>query len=163
MNSAEMQDLLRGTGKLRTELGVVDPTTAMDGIIDIWTKSVHLMIKYPRKHKDGVQLGFRLLGVRANWEDVLSSGIGQYTTLKGETIPWLDWLLRGGSKVLVRDYDIAFGYPSISRTGDAIMLQGSGWVVPPSAQGTSSNNFVTRAIDACLPAMETMIIDELTK
>jgi len=161
MNSPEVQDLING--RLQTELGVVDPAEQMTGIVETWSRSIHVVVKPPRKYKDGIQMGFRLLGIKGDWADVLASGFGVYTTMKGSDIPWLGWLLVGGRGIIVRDFDIAFGYPMFSRTGDAIMLQGSGWRVPASAQGTTTNNFATRAIDKCLPAIETMIIAELTK
>ncbi len=73
-------------------------------------------------------------------------------------LPWLKWLTTLGDAVIVRDYEVRAGFPDKSRTGDKIMVKGSGWRVPPAHSGTPENNFLTRAIDEALPAIEDNII-----
>ena len=66
----------------------------------------------------------------------------------------MKWLLTLGDAVIVRDYEVKAGFPKSSRTGDKIMVKGSGWRVPPEHAGSEGNNFITRAIDEALPEIE---------
>jgi hypothetical protein len=64
-------------------------------------------------------------------------------------LPWLEWLLLYGGKIIVRDYRVKMGSNNRSRTGMAVMVESSGsnWRVPTEFAGTSNNNWVTRAIN----------------
>lgn len=83
---------------------------------------------------------------------------GMQETEKGQQLEWMKWLLTLGDAVIVRDYEVRAGFPDKSRTGDKIMVKGSGWRVPPQHSGTEGNNFITRAIDEALPEIEKQII-----
>lgn len=83
---------------------------------------------------------------------------GIQETEKGQQLKWMEWLLTLGDAVIVRDYEVRAGFPDKSRTGDKIMVKGSGWRVPPAHSGTPENNFITRAIDEALPEIEKQMI-----
>jgi hypothetical protein len=84
-----------------------------------------------------------------------------YVTAKGTPIPWLDWLILQGDRIIVLGYDVDFDLTPAerarSRTGMALMERGSGWRVPPEFSGTAESNFLTRAFDG--PAVEEMVAE----
>lgn len=102
--------------------------------------------------------GVRVTLVRGNLEPILNSPLAQYETAKGETIPWLEWLLTAGSNVLVADYlvDAEFNPGDYSRTGALIMFprKGSNFSISPAYAGTINDNWITRAANAALPEIE---------
>jgi hypothetical protein len=89
------------------------------------------------------------------------------------TVPWLAWLLLGGSAPLVQNFHIVFGNFStsrlpgqhLSRTGKAIMAfqKGSFWRMPIEHAGTSQDNFVTRALDGIETEVTKIVEDELNR
>lgn len=94
--------------------------------------------------------------VDSSYKDVLVSQAANLITEKGQSLPWLEWLLRFGDKAIIRDYTIGVARNSArSRTGRAIMVKAASkrWKVPSQFAGTAQNNFVTRAIDSIEPSI----------
>lgn len=103
--------------------------------------------------------------------------VNKFTNKKGgktlRKIPWLAWLLLGGSAPLVNNYHIIFGNFStsrlpgqaLSRTGKALMAfeKGSFWRMPIEHAGTTDNNFVTRALEGIETDLEKIVGEELAK
>jgi hypothetical protein len=75
--------------------------------------------------------------------------IAMTKTEKGESLPWLEWLLLKGNDKIIQDYSITYINNSYrSRTGSAIMVSNpNGWRVPVNFAGTEDNNWTTRAIN----------------
>ena len=148
------------SGGLKTELGVVDPQTHLDQMVSIISSSTHVTTSRLRVVSGSVVGDMTAKAVLSDFSDVFNAGIGLYTTLKGDVIPWLEWLLKEGDKIIIRNYGVEFGHPEDSRTNDAIMrLNRRGWRVPSQYSGTIENNFITRAIDSSLNKMQ----DEIQK
>lgn len=82
-------------------------------------------------------------------DNVINANGGSYTTDKGQVIPWLQWLLTLGDKVIVRDFQIDYFNTAKSRTGLAVIrkFKGRSWRVPPQFSGVKTDNMITRAID----------------
>lgn len=68
-------------------------------------------------------------------------------TEKGDTLPWLEWLLEKGDRIIIDDYKVAF-IPEKGRSRMAIMIKSSGafWKVPAKYSGTKNNNWITRTV-----------------
>ncbi len=140
-NCPEMLSI-RG-GKLRIDLGVVsDPSYQ---IAEAVAESVDVKItKF--KYSGGSITG----GARVNIQptdnlNLLSLPDSTYITEKGEEIPWLDWLLSYGDKIIIVSYGVL--YKSGGRTGGGIMTQGNApFQIDPRFSGTTSDNFITRAL-----------------
>jgi len=69
-------------------------------------------------------------------------------TEKGESLPWIEWLLKRGDDIIISDYHVVEG--DHGRTGMATMKPGGNYKVSrvnPSFSGTEDDNFVTRALD----------------
>jgi hypothetical protein len=137
-------------GDLQAQLGVPNPTSAMDSIIDLWLSKIEVKVDAPRKTGRRIQGGFTISMIQEDWSDALASPAASYTTLKGQKIPWLAWLLIAGDKTIIADYEFTPEVPrgARSRTGGGVMRRDTRkrWRVPSQYSGISSNNFVTRAL-----------------
>ena len=96
-------------------------------------------------------LGAKLSGefsvnvLKSDLSDAFSSDYASFAWTK-YIIPWLDWLLRQGDKIIFGDFGFE-GRRGEGRSGKGIMLpRGTGWRVPPEFSGTLDNNWLTRAI-----------------
>ena len=137
-------------GKLREEMGVVDASSELQNIFNAIAQTVNVTSSSARLRGANISMKVRLTAVPFDLDNIVG-GAGSYTTQKGATIPWFQWLVSAGDRIIVRDYDVEGGYPKRSRTGDMIMKEGrKGWRVPPEFAGSPSNNFVTRATDSIL-------------
>ena len=143
------------SGKLRGELGITDPTGSLSQIFNGISKMVDVKVSRARKAGQGIRMSITLYAVPIDLSAF--NHIGSYITEKGQIIPWFEWLTTLGDRVIVRKYDAEVGHPEFSRTGNTIMVTGSGWRVPPEFSGTATNNFVTRATDAILPELAQQI------
>lgn len=87
----------------------------------------------------------------AGLDNVLSVGGStvNYTSTEGKqvTIPWLDWLLTEGDRILVSGFSLELGQ-GLGRSWGGRMVEtptGS-WRIEPQYAGTLTDNFITRAL-----------------
>ncbi len=175
LNSVFVKEFTRGGSDLQAELGVPHPMEKMLKIIDIWTNSI--VVKH-KKMTGTTEFrgGLRLRMIKNNWSDVIDiSGVSVITShgsdRKETPIPWLKWLLIEGSRIVVQDWDVVFVRDDPrarrnSRTGLAIMREGAKrtyWRVPEQHQGTTNDNFVTRAIEKLTKDLDTIVFSEISK
>lgn len=142
-------------GVLYYELGVSGQST-IDDLIAILANTVTVQIKNTFRRSGQISGGLTLKATPEGFINMVQ-GMGVYTSENGHTVPWLQWLLTAGSEPILKDYRIQYGGKSsvFSRTGGPIMRKGSkGWSIPPQFSGTSTNNFVTRAMDMLAPELE---------
>ena len=145
--SSETQSAI--SGSLRTELGVVDAAGDLQEIFTAIVEATEVKVNKAAVRGPQVHMSVILTAIPFDLSQ-FSSGMGSYTTDKGEKIDWFRWLTTLGDAVIVRQYDSVSGFPAQSRTGDKIMVKGKGWRVPPEYAGNPSDNFVTRATDSIL-------------
>lgn len=153
-------------GSLGYELGVPDPENKTRTIIDTWINNISIDKRLVKITNNGLSGGFAISMIASDFADVLSlSEANVVDEANGYTLPWLEWLLLAGGKILVKDYTVVFGSNRASRTGFAIMKQSSGtsWRVPPEFAGTISNNWATRAIDSLDDTINNIMQTELEK
>lgn len=159
VSEPEYQSLI--SGQLKYEFGI--PTSQqVNNIIDIWINNISVDYSGVKTNNMGLAASLSLNMIESSYNDVLASeGAIVIDNLSGAALPWLEWLLLFGGKIIVRNYRVKLGPNSRSRTGNAIMIESSGnnWRVPPEFAGTSSNNWVTRA----LSKVDSKIIDILEK
>lgn len=164
MGEPEYNSLL--SGQLRSELGVPDAASRIESLFTAWTSSMVIRSTPLRISSRGVTGGFSIDMIRSDFSDILSLSAATITDdISGSVIPWLQWLLLDGSKILIRDYAVQFGPNSRSRTGNAIMISSEkqNWRVPSEFAGTVNNNWITRAIDRLDPILLNDIEKELEK
>lgn len=137
------------SGDLKYEFGLPDSDSRLQTILNFWTK---INAEYTKVSVIGDRLngGFSLSMIQSDYSDVLNNSAAVFTTEKGTDLHWLEWLLLFGSKTIIRDYEIEFGYNPRSRTGQAVMkgVKRGKWSVPYQFSGTQNNNWITRAIDS---------------
>ena len=87
----------------------------------------------------------------AGLDNVLSVGGStvNYTSTEGKqvTIPWLDWLLTEGDRILVSGFSLELGQ-GLGRSWAGRMVEAptGSWRIEPQYAGTLTDNFVTRAL-----------------
>ena len=146
VNEPEYQSLK--SGKLRYEFGIPD-VSVVDTIVDFWSNNFTVVSKHIAKKNNQIFYSLSISMIRQNFNDVLSlSDSIVYDNVSGITLPWLEWLLLDGGKIIVKNYEVKMGSNPRSRTGMAVMIESKkNWRVPPEFAGTISNNWITRAID----------------
>jgi hypothetical protein len=156
-STQEYQSLV-GDGELAKAFGLPqnDAISKLDEIIDTLANSIQVKFVKFGNGATGITGGINVYAFAANFKDILSLSAATVTTNKGQVLPWLDWLLIQGDKIIIVDYDLVYGnYPS-SRAGDAIMYKKKGgiWRVPSQFAGDINNNWITRAIDTSATFLE---------
>jgi len=150
-------------GQLRLEFGLPDGSRRIDDILNTWISNVELKTNISSIKRGRIVAGFSIFAIKSDYSDVLNLSSAVLTTEKGQALPWLNWLLLEGDRVIVRDYNISFSpqFSNASRTGGAVMIEDDGgrWRVPPEFSGVQGNNFVTRALDE----IESSISAEINK
>ncbi|NBT09167.1 MAG: hypothetical protein EBS98_10260 [Chitinophagia bacterium] len=147
MNTPEYNSLMGG--QLQFEFGIPDPSSAISSIINIWSNNIKIEYNGPKISSSRVRASFSVSLIRSDYADVLSSDDALVIdNLRGYNLPWLEWLLLEGNKIIVRKQQVEFGPNIASRTGNAIMRPSNkSWRVPSEFAGTITNNWITRAID----------------
>ena len=167
-DSQEYQSLT--VGRLYHAVGVPDVKNRLNSIIDTWSESLVVIPKLVRFTSGGIKGGLNIKGVDITWKDVLSEADATFVTTKGALLPWLDWLLIQGTKIIVKDYDVVFKRSRFSRTGRGLMIKtnshftdGKNFKIPAEFAGTPRNNFVTRALAGVEAQVEGIITTEVLR
>ena len=143
-------------GKLRLELGIPDPITKIDGLINTWISNVNVnYIKPTVIGSDKIYAFFSVGLVRSDYSDVLGTDYALVYDRKGYDLPWLAWLLFEGTKPIISTHKVVFTRGG--RTGGAVMRKQGSWSVPLAYAGTAEDNWITRAIDAAAPQIEDLL------
>lgn len=149
MESPEFVSVSRG--QLQAEFGLPDGGARMVQIIDTWVNSITVSISKALVVGGSIKASLKISAIERDWSDVLSLPAARLITEKGAVLPWLEWLLTSGTRIIIREYDVSMTTRArSSRTGRAIMVKGrtKRWRVPPEFSGTTRNNFVTRAVES---------------
>ena len=153
------------SGQLKDELGIPNPTTRVNAIIDAWAENVQIITKPVIVSGSQIKGGLSIGMIKEDYADVL--GMDEATIIDrqtGSVVPWLYWLLLGGGDILVKDYAIKIGPSRRSRTGNAVMIKSlKNWRMPTEFVGVAGNNWVYRAISELDSKIETMLQSELER
>jgi hypothetical protein len=150
-------------GKLRAEFGLPDDVDSrLSQILDIWIDSIIVDYK-PVTGTTVLRGGITLYMLKTDWIDVISSEAASILTRAGQILPWLEWLLMMGDKIIIRNYDVVMKGGPNSRSGMALMVQKKSgrWRVPPEYAGTTNSNFVTKLLDAMTDPISTIVETEI--
>lgn len=136
------------SGRLRHELGVVDAASVIESVITAVSNSATVRSLGARVGPGGIEGGLTVELLKADYAEVLAVPGARFTSENGHPVPWLEWLTLGGAGVLVSEYSYAAIPAPNSRTGLGVMVQGGSWRLQGAAPGTSSDNWLTRALGA---------------
>lgn len=136
------------SGQLRFEFGIPNADN-IDSIIDTMCNTTIIDFRPVNFNSNSLSGGFIITFLDNNALDsIISSSEASVQDSDGYSLPWLRWLLNEGVKPIVKSYKVKMGPNNRSRTGMAIMVKSnSSWTVPPQYAGTSSNNWISRAIN----------------
>ena len=163
-------DILRGedtfssllNGDLVGEFGFPkDSSKRLEAILAKIGESL-VMTFYPFKYKNNkITGGYKFAMIKSDFSDIIKMTEAIVQTEKGVGLPWLEWLLTYGDSVIFTDYKIVF--KNAGRSGMAAMVPSktTGWRVPKEHSGTITNNWITRAIDAWIKKLESILAKEL--
>lgn len=147
MNTPEYESLI--SGKLKYELGIPDGGNKIAGLLDIWTKNLYIEYVSPKIMSGKIKSSFSISLVKSSFDDVLSTDFAYVVdNIYQYRLPWLEWLLLEGNKIIVKKQEVVMGPNPRSRTGFALMRgSNKNWKVPAEFAGTIRDNWITRAID----------------
>jgi hypothetical protein len=156
INSPEYMSIVGG--KLRLELGIPDGQSKIDGLLNVWISNIVYEYSPPTIVNNRIKSQIKIYAIKSDFSDVLGSSYSYVVDNdRGYSLPWLEWLLLDGSKIIVSDYDVLFGPNSRSRTGFAVMTPSSnGWKIS-EYNGTIGDNWITRAIDRVGPEIDKIL------
>jgi len=141
--SPEIASLRSGT--LRTDFGITTGIDVTSPIIEAVANSVNVHMKPFSASGNRISGGIFVNIQPDSFVNLLSLPTGTTVTEKGDTLPWLDWLLNLGDSVIIADFGVEYG--SFGRSGGGRMSSKSRpFKVDSAFSGTVSNNFVTRAL-----------------
>jgi hypothetical protein len=160
-----------GIPSLKGALGIPDILMRIDTIIHTWANSGIVDIIPFRTTGNSMTGGLTYRAIKSDYSDVLSLDVARalLTSLQGNQvlIPWLEWLLLGGSGYIIRDYIYysGEGISSYSRTGEGIMEKrpGQGWSIPVEYMGSQEDNFLTQILDFTLEEVSKEIFSRIEK
>jgi len=157
--SPEYRELIGGS--LQAELGVPNTQTRLEQILSIFIESIGFKVGRVSISAGKINGSISVFGIPTDFSDVLTSSAATYTTEKGQPIPWLEWLLLAGDKIIISDYEFSTDLTpgARSRTGLGIMKKNTRkrWRVPPQFSGFPGDNFVTRSLETAAVNIETVI------
>jgi hypothetical protein len=146
----EYESILQGD--LQAELGIVDPHTKFEQIIDKWLDGVktNVVARISGKTLKGT---FTIKLLTNDYSEILPIGAYDSINAAGDVtyIPWLQWLLLDGN-VTVANYRFGTQPQKVidrySRTKRGLMFIkfASRWTMPAQFAGVEGNNFLTRAV-----------------
>jgi hypothetical protein len=136
------------SGQLKFELGIPDASSKIYSLINMWISNMVIDYNPPTMTNSSIRSSFSAKLIRANFSDVLGTDETYINdSLRGYSLPWLEWLLLDGNAIIIPNYDVVMGSNPRSRTGSAVMRGStSSWKVPDQFSGTISDNWITRAI-----------------
>jgi hypothetical protein len=137
------------SGKLRFEFGIPD-SGAVDDVVEKIADTITINSSPVKISGGGLSGSFTLTAIKTDDINGIindSSAIVE-DTIRGYSLPWLEWLLFRGNQTIIKGYDVKLGPNNNSRTGNAIMVSSNNnWRVPAEFAGTISNNWTTRAVE----------------
>jgi len=156
-NQPEYQSLL--SGKLKYDFGIPNPDSKLAKLIDVWADNIKTEYQKPRIVGSKIIGSFSANMIRVDFSDVRYTDYAVVVDrYRGYTLPWLEWLLLEGNKIIVPKHKVVFGKNRASRTGWALMRPSTtSWRVPSEFSGTINNNWITRAIEDAEEAIKIIV------
>ena len=157
VSQPEYQSLL--SGQLKYEFGIPNSSSKLAKLIDVWSTNIKTDYQKPRIVGSKIIGSFSANMIRVDFSDVRYTDYAVVVDrYRGYTLPWLEWLLLEGNKIIVPKHEVVFGRNRASRTGWALMKESrTSWKVPSEFAGTITNNWITRAIDSAEEALKIII------
>jgi hypothetical protein len=157
------------SGELLAELGIPDVGRRLRQILEAVRKGVTVTAKAVTVRGKNLTGGMEIGMVKSDFEDLVRLPAAQYVSNGRYLIPWLEWLLVEGDRIIVLTHEVTFTLSpedrARSRTGMALMRPGRGWRVDPRYSGVAADNFITRAFNgsAIADTVAAIVREEIQK
>lgn len=148
-------------GVLRAELGLNVPEASLAVILQKMLSTLTINVSAPKDEKSILRITVQ--AVREDLEDLLGLAAGKQdwtdrrgTEIRGEPLPWLEWLLVEGGNVIISDY-VVNKSGALGRSGMPALMEekpGKFWKVPARFQGTRTDNFILDIVDKVEKALK---------
>lgn len=108
--------------------------------------------------------GLTVKAIKSDLSDVLNLTEAEIVTPEnGYILPWLEWLLLEGDRIIISDFSFEPRLGS-GRSLKGIMIKSNRpWRVPPEYSGTIRNNWLTRTIEADKTFLEDSFADTIDR
>ena len=140
-SSPEIQSLKGGA--LKGDFGIPKGEDPTGTIIDAIVNSVDVVHTIVASGGAGLTGGITINIQPQSFSNLFSLPGIKVMTKKGTVLPWLEWLLTFGDRIIITEYHV--DYNNSGRSGLATMASGGTFRVNPSFSGTVENNFISRA------------------
>ena len=175
LTSPEFKSLLNpNDGELSKHFGIpiADGAKKCAEIFNVLANSV--MVEFETLKivgKTKIDGGINIYAFIDDFSDILGLSAAEVITDKNESLPWLQWLLIEGNRIIINGYYISYSphYNPESRAGGTLMRKAGkkspvdNWRVPAQYSGTVDNNWITRAIDSSEKLIEKIIFGAVTR
>jgi hypothetical protein len=132
-------------GKLKYDFGLSDDPTS--DIIYAIANSTYVSFRDFSLKLSGSTVALNIFIQPSDFQNLLSLPAASVVTEKGESLPWLEWLLTAGDAIIVNSYHVQYQSSPSSRSGGAIMVPSGIFKVDSSFSGTEDDNFITRSLN----------------
>lgn len=152
-------------GILRYEFGI-NQSSDVDYIVNLIIDTIEVRNNAIKITNQGLSGGFQItmIGTQDLNDIVDNPHASVIDTLRNYELPWLRWLLFEGGRTIVKKYEVKIGANEFSRTGMALMVESNkNWKVPAQFMGTTSNNWIVRALDGIDKTVSDIIQKEIIK
>ena len=146
-------------GKLRGDFGIPKGTDVVTAIISAVSSAVDITISPFSGSSTGIKGAVVLTIQRGDYSNVLGLPGSTVTTEKGQSLPWLSWLLTLGDQVIVSTHGVRYK-PGTGRSGQAQMKfnYNAPFKVDSAHSGKPDDNFITRTIDSVSDEITAILI-----
>lgn len=118
----------------------------VDTVLHAIADNIRISFKKITVRKTALDGGISIDILRSDLKDAFSASTS-VLIVDTYVLPWLDWLLIEGDRVVIADYD--FNPSDYGRSEKGTMVKRNvGWRVPPQFSGTLQYNWLTNAISA---------------
>jgi hypothetical protein len=144
-------------GVLRTALAIDHPEEALKDILSEIRNNIDVTFKLISNNKSVWDSGININILKNGVQELLNLSTGKYQGKLFE-VPWLEWLLTQGDRVIIANYPITYTLTPkqrrMAKSGIEIMEQGGGWRIPPQFAGTVGDNWVSRTFNTAVLKQE---------
>lgn len=152
-NTEEYKSLVNGILKGHFGLEIGSAQQMVDDVVHTACNGISVAFTRLSNRGGNISGGFRISGFQSDFNDLLALDSSHQITDKGQDLPWLEWLLLEGDRIIIYDYYFApGGFYKTSRSGQGIMIfeEKAYWKVPAKYAGTKNKNWITKAVESLL-------------
>lgn len=156
----ENEDFYRSLreGRLQSELGLPQGQSyqMVDELVDLIIDKLDVI------YIDDDDGGKIIIDISEESIEEIASSVGSIESENGFDVPWAEWLLLYGSKVIITDHRFKYE-PGLGRSEGGIMVKRGTWEVPGEYAGTAQNNVITRALSNFAEELASEITVEINR